>query len=47
MEQDNGVEEGSHSVQYYCGQRERAGGSGNATLRPLWYCEAGTAVALG
>lgn len=35
------------TVQYYCGQRERAGGSLNATLRPLWYCEAATAVAPG
>lgn len=26
-------------------KRERAGGSVNATLRPLWYCEAATAVA--
>lgn len=48
MEQDNGgEEEESHWVQYYCGQRERAGGSVNATLRPLWYCEAATAVAPG
>lgn len=35
------------TVQCYCGQRERAGGSLNATLRPLWYCEAATAVAPG
>lgn len=35
------------TVQYYCGQRERAGGSLNATLRPLWYCEAAAAVAPG
>ncbi len=47
MDEDNGgEEEESHRVQYYCGQRERAGGSVNATLRPLWYCEAATAVAL-
>ena len=48
MEQDNGgEEEESHRVQYYCGQREREGGSVNATLRPLWYCAAATAVAPG
>lgn len=48
MERDNGgEEEESGGVQYYCGQRERAGGSVNATLRPLWYCEAATAVAPG
>lgn len=45
MEEDNGgeeeeEEEDSHRVQYSCGQRERA-------ERPLWYCEAATAVALG
>lgn len=52
MEQDNGGEEEeeeekeeSHRLQYYCGQRDRAGGSVNATLRPLWYCKAATAVA--
>lgn len=46
MEQDNAAEEEeSPRVQYYCGQREKAGGSLNATLRPLWYCEAATAVA--
>ena len=43
----SGIMEESHRVQYYCGQRERAGGSVNATLRPLWYCEAATAVAPG
>lgn len=37
-------EEERHQVQYYCGQRGRAGGSVNATQRPLWYCEAGTAA---
>lgn len=47
MEQDNGAEEENWSVQYYCGQRERAGGSLNATLRPLWHCEAAAAVASG
>lgn len=44
MEKDNG---GEYRVQYYCGQRERAGGSVKATPRPLWYCEAATAVAPG
>lgn len=47
MEDNGGNEEESHRVQYYWGQRDRAGGSVNATSRPLWYCEAATAVAPG